>query len=53
MKELVDKYAGKLVAAGLAEPDAPLIGGLDADLVWNRHDAARAGRCAARRTMMP
>lgn len=38
MKQLVDKYAHKIVAAGLAEADAPLIGGLDAELVWNRPD---------------
>ncbi|HOZ48882.1 MAG TPA: class II aldolase/adducin family protein [Candidatus Hydrogenedentes bacterium] len=40
MKQLVDKYAAKIVEAGLAEPGAPLIGGLDADLVWSRDDAA-------------
>ena len=38
MKQLVDKYAHKIVAAGLAEAGAPLIGGLDAELVWNRPD---------------
>ena len=38
MKQLVDKYAQKIVAAGLAEPGAPLVGGLDAALVWNRPD---------------
>ncbi len=38
MKRLVDKYAAKLVAAGMAEEGAPLIGGLDAELVWNRPD---------------
>lgn len=42
MKQLVNKYAGKLVGAGLAEPGAPLVGGLDADLVWNRPDPACA-----------
>lgn len=36
MKQLVDKYAKKLVAAGLAESGAPLVGGLDAELVWNQ-----------------
>ncbi len=40
MKELVNKYAAKIVSAGLAEPGAPLIGGLDAELVWNRNDPA-------------
>jgi ribulose-5-phosphate 4-epimerase/fuculose-1-phosphate aldolase len=38
MKQLIDKYAAKLVGSGLAEPGAPLIGGLDADLRWNRAD---------------
>ncbi|BCS87824.1 class II aldolase/adducin family protein [Pseudodesulfovibrio sediminis] len=38
MKRLCDKYAGKLVIQGLAAPNAPLIGGLDAELVWNRED---------------
>jgi len=42
MKQLVDKYAGKLVGAGLAKPGAPLVGGLDAELVWNRPDPACA-----------
>jgi ribulose-5-phosphate 4-epimerase/fuculose-1-phosphate aldolase len=42
MKQLVDKYAKKLVAAGLAEEGAPLVGGLDAEPVWNRHDQACA-----------
>jgi ribulose-5-phosphate 4-epimerase/fuculose-1-phosphate aldolase len=42
MKQLVDKYAQKIVAAGLAEPGAPLVGGLDAALVWNRPDPACA-----------
>lgn len=40
MKQLVEKYAHKVSAAGLAEASAPLIGGLDADLVWNRPDPA-------------
>ena len=38
MKQLVDKYAAKLVSAGLASPGAPLVGGLEAELVWNRPD---------------
>jgi len=38
MSRLVDKYAAKMVSAGLADPGAPLIGELDADLVWNRDD---------------
>ncbi|HEO71169.1 MAG TPA: rRNA adenine dimethylase [Candidatus Hydrogenedentes bacterium] len=40
MQALVDKYAGKLVEAGLAAQGEPLVGGLDADLVWNRSDPA-------------
>lgn len=42
MKQLVDKYAYKLAAAGLVEAGAPVIGGLDAELVWNRPDPACA-----------
>ncbi len=42
MKRLLDKYAGKLVSAGLAEAGAPLLGGLDAELAWNRADPACA-----------
>jgi len=42
MERLVRKYADKLVDAGLAEPGAPLVGGLDAECVWNRDDPARA-----------
>ena len=38
MRELVDKYAAKLVTAGLAEEGAPLLGGLDAELAWSRED---------------
>lgn len=40
MDRLLKKYANKLVQAGLAEPGAPLLAGLDAELVWNRHDPA-------------
>jgi ribulose-5-phosphate 4-epimerase/fuculose-1-phosphate aldolase len=39
MDRLVNKYAQKLSAAGLAEKDgplSPLVGGLDDRLVWNR-----------------
>jgi ribulose-5-phosphate 4-epimerase/fuculose-1-phosphate aldolase len=42
MKQLVVKYARKLVDAGLAEDGAPVVGGLDDELVWNRHDARRS-----------
>lgn len=38
MERLVAKYAGKLVSAGLADQGAPLLGGLDADLIWSRKD---------------
>lgn len=38
MKQLCDKYARKLVAQGICDKDAPLVGGLDAELVWNRED---------------
>ena len=38
MKALVDKYAAKMVAAGLADPGSPLVGGLDDELVWSRED---------------
>lgn len=40
MEQLIGKYAGKLVSAGMADPGAPLIGGLDAELSWNRDDPA-------------
>lgn len=42
MKALCEKYAAKLAAQGLAPAtgkDAPLVGGLDAELVWNRQDS--------------
>ncbi|HNY28063.1 MAG TPA: class II aldolase/adducin family protein [Candidatus Sumerlaeota bacterium] len=42
MRDLIEKYVSKMVRAGLASADAPLFGGVDADLVWNRSDA----RCA-------
>lgn len=38
MKSLCEKYAAKLVAQGLADHEAPIVGGIDAELVWNRHD---------------
>jgi len=40
MKALLDKYAAKLVSAGMADEGVPLLGGLDAELQWNRDDAA-------------
>ncbi|MCG2733421.1 class II aldolase/adducin family protein, partial [Pseudodesulfovibrio aespoeensis] len=38
MKALCDKYARKLVGQGLCEADTPLVGGLDAELEWNKPD---------------
>ena len=38
MERLLTKYAAKLVADGLADEGAPLLGGLDAELVFNRTD---------------
>ena len=38
---MIRKYAEKLVAAGFADAGAPLMGALDAELVWNREDPAR------------
>ena len=38
MENLIRKYTDKLVDQGLVEPPGPLLGGLDADLVWNRPD---------------
>ncbi len=36
MIRLLDKYSRKLEAHGLCGPGDPILGGLDADLVWNR-----------------
>jgi ribulose-5-phosphate 4-epimerase/fuculose-1-phosphate aldolase len=41
MEELIRKYTGKLVAAGYAEAGTPLMGAVDADLIWNRDDPSR------------
>ena len=41
MKRLLEKYDNKLTAQGLCDSGAPLIGGLDARLEWNRDDDAR------------
>lgn len=38
MKALCDKFARKLAEQGICEQGAPLIAGLDAELVWNRED---------------
>ena len=40
MKKLLEKYSAKMVSAGLAESGNPLLGGLDAELEWNREDSA-------------
>lgn len=40
MDKLINKYAEKLASHGLCEEGAPLLGGLDADLIWNRQDPA-------------
>jgi ribulose-5-phosphate 4-epimerase/fuculose-1-phosphate aldolase len=42
MEELIRKYAQKLIAAGYAEAGAPLMGAVDADLIWNRDDPERS-----------
>jgi ribulose-5-phosphate 4-epimerase/fuculose-1-phosphate aldolase len=39
MERLIKKYVEKLVVQGLCESSAPLMGGLDAELAWNRYDA--------------
>ena len=40
MKILLEKYSAKMVSAGLAETGHPLLGGLDAELEWNKEDPA-------------
>lgn len=40
MEQLVNKYADKTVEHGLADPGAPLVGGLDDEFVWNRQSKA-------------
>ena len=40
MEKLVKKYADKLVAQGLCDAGAPIMGGLDAKLTWNKKDPA-------------
>lgn len=37
MNKLLIKYSDKLVSSSLAEKGAPLLAGLDAELVWNRN----------------
>ncbi len=41
MEGLIRKYMDKLAASGYAEAGAPLMGAVDADLVWNRDDPNR------------
>mgnify|MGYP000873573963 CR=1 FL=1 len=38
MEKLLTKYADKLYRQGLCEKDAPLLGGIDAEILWNRED---------------
>jgi ribulose-5-phosphate 4-epimerase/fuculose-1-phosphate aldolase len=38
MKTLCEKFARKLAGQGLCAPGTPLVGGLDAELDWNRQD---------------
>lgn len=38
MERLLRKYAEKLARQGLCDEGAPLLGGLDAELIWNRAD---------------
>jgi len=38
MKALCEKYAAKLAEQGLCAEGEPIIGGLDANLIWNRKD---------------
>jgi len=38
MRHLLEKYEKKLVESGLVEKDEPILGGLDAELSWNRDD---------------
>jgi len=42
MKNLCEKYAGKLIRQGLCAEGEPLIAGLDAELIWNREDDRNA-----------
>lgn len=41
MERLIYKYSQKLVESGLAERGAPIMGALDAELLWNRDDRLR------------
>ena len=37
MKKLINKYVDKLVSQGVCESGEPVLGGLDAKIVWNKH----------------
>ena len=37
MESIINKYAAKMISAGLAQAGAPFIALLDADVEWNRH----------------
>jgi ribulose-5-phosphate 4-epimerase/fuculose-1-phosphate aldolase len=36
MQSLIEKYVGKLVEQGVCKAEEPLMGSIDADLVWNK-----------------
>jgi ribulose-5-phosphate 4-epimerase/fuculose-1-phosphate aldolase len=38
MEQLVRKYERKLIAHNLVGPEGPVLGGLDAEMYWNRYD---------------
>ncbi len=42
MDILIKKYADKLYRQGLCEKDAPVLGGLDSDVVWSRKGAEKS-----------
>lgn len=42
MEDLIRKYERKLIARGLSREGEPLLGGMDAELVWNRRDESTA-----------
>lgn len=39
MEKLIRKYETKLIEQELVAPEGPLMGGRDADLIWNREDS--------------
>ncbi|HDQ93441.1 MAG TPA: rRNA adenine dimethylase, partial [Synergistetes bacterium] len=42
MEDLIRKYERKLIARGLSREREPLLGAMDAELVWNRKDGSTA-----------